>query len=121
MLDRFVATSFGSNVARNCATKFLADLPEATRLIVMFGMGTKQNYVHHARALLSEVRGSQMRVVNEVAYEDDRITVVHVEHFASQGDLIPQWLGEGKYQGHARAEYGKLARCAVNHALERLT
>ncbi|TPN39492.1 hypothetical protein FKO01_04130 [Mesorhizobium sp. B2-3-3] len=121
MLDKFVATSFGSNVARNCATKFLGNLSEATRMVIMFGMGTQQNYVRQACRLLSEVRGSPMRRANEIAYEDDRITVVHVEHFASQGDLIPQWLGEGQYKGHDRAEYGRLAARAVNHALERLT
>lgn len=51
------------------------------------------------------------REINEIAYEDDRITVVHVEHFASQGDLIPQWLGEG--------EYGRSALRAVTYAVER--
>jgi hypothetical protein len=40
--------------------------------------------------------------------------VVHVEHFASQGALIPNWLGE---RDHPRAEYGRLAREATDQAL----
>jgi hypothetical protein len=37
-----------------------------------------------------------------------------VEHFASQGHLIPDWLGE---TGDPRAEFGLLARKAVASAL----
>ncbi|WP_292147020.1 hypothetical protein [Mesorhizobium sp.] len=69
--------------------------------------------------MLSTVRGKTMREINAVAYEDDLITVVHVEHFASQGDLIPQWLGEGKYRDHPRSKFGKLARASVNRAIDR--
>ncbi|RWG87390.1 MAG: hypothetical protein E5X68_18265 [Mesorhizobium sp.] len=119
MLNRFVATPFGSEVARNCASRFLVNLPRATKLVVMFGMGSHQSYVREARTLLSTVRGKTMREINAVAYEDDLITVVHVEHFASQGDLIPQWLGEGKYRDHPRSKFGKLARASVNRAIDR--
>jgi hypothetical protein len=119
MLDKFVATPFGAEVAENCVSRFLVDLPKATRLVVMFGMGSGQRYVEGVRRLLSSARGNPMREINEVAYEDGRITVVHVEHFASQGRLIPQWLGEGEYRGHPRSEYGRLARHAVNYAIGR--
>lgn len=119
MLDRFVATPFGAEIARNCASRFLVNLPEATKLVVMFGMGSQQKYVRAARDLLSTVRGRSMRELNAVAYEDDLVTVVHVEHFASQGDLIPQWLGEGKYRDHPRSEFGRLARALVDHAIDR--
>jgi len=119
MLDKFVSTPFGVEVAENCVSKFLVDLPKATRLIVMFGMGSRQRYVEEVRRLLSSTRGNRMRQFNEVAYEDDRITVVHVEHFASQGRLIPQWLGEGEYRDHPRSEYCRLARQTVNYAIER--
>ncbi|WP_296745814.1 hypothetical protein [Mesorhizobium sp.] len=119
MLDRFVGMPFGAEIAGNCVSKHLVNLPKASKLIVMFGMGSNQNYVREARSLMSQARGNRMREISQVAYEDDHVTVVHVEHFASQGDLIPQWLGEGKHQDHPRSEFGRLARHAVNHAIER--
>lgn len=84
MLDKFVAASFGQEVARNCATAFLAELPARTKLVIMFGLGTKLNYVREARRLISSVRPGTWRTVNEVAYSDGKVMFVHVEHFASQ-------------------------------------
>ncbi|MCS5517465.1 hypothetical protein NWF32_29175 [Pseudomonas qingdaonensis] len=94
MLDKFIASPFGKSVASNCTTAFLRDLPQETRLIVMFGLGTGMNYVASAYALLRHARPGAWKMINAVAYTDGRITVVHVEHFAAQGALIPNWLGE---------------------------
>lgn len=52
--------------------------------------------------------------MNEVAYSDGDVTFVHVEHFASQGALIPNWLG---VNNHHRAALGRKAREAVQAAL----
>lgn len=93
MLDKFVATPFGREISSNCTTQFLQTLPAKTKLIVMFGMGSKLNYVREAFALYQSARGGTCRWINEVAYTDGKVTVVHVEHFASQGSLIPRWLG----------------------------
>lgn len=114
MLDKFVATPFGQEVAGNCAAAFLADLPPRTRLVILFGLGTKLNYVREARRLISSVRPGDWRDINEVAYTDGKVTFVHVEHFAAQGALIPNWLGE---TGNARSILGLRAREAVQHAL----
>lgn len=114
MLDGFVATQFGREVASNCALRFLANLPSTTRLVVLFGMGTEGNYIQQARALIQRVRPGRWRTVNDVAYADEKVTFVHVEHFASQGSLIPDWLGEN---GHPREQLGILAREAVTVAL----
>lgn len=110
MLDKFVATPFGREISSNCTTQFLKTLPTKTKLIVMFGMGSKLNYVRESFALYQKARGGIWRWINEVAYTDGKVTVVHVEHFASQGNLIPRWLGE---QAHERAQYGKMAAGAV--------
>ena len=115
MLDKFVATPFGQEVAGNCTTSFLATLPDSTKLVIMFGLGTKMNYVREARRLVSAARPGAWRTVNEVAYSDGRVTFVHVEHFASQGALIPNWLGENS---HDRSKLGTMAREAVRMALE---
>lgn len=114
MLDRFVADPFGAKVARSCATRFLRDLPLETKLVVMFGLGTRQRYVSEARRLIEAARPGCWRTVNEVAYTDGRVRVVHVEHFKAQGALIPNWLGEAR---NPRARLGVLARHAVADAL----
>jgi hypothetical protein len=114
MLDKFVATSFGREVAGRCSTRFLAELPPETRLVVLFGLGTGGNYIREARKLVQQARPGTWRTINEVAYTDGRVTFVHVEHFASQGALIPNWLGE---KPSDRARLGVMAREAVRQAL----
>lgn len=114
MIDEFMATSFGQQISTTCATRFLRDLPSETKLVVMFGLGAGGGYVTTARKVISKARSGVWRTVNEVAYTDGKITVVHVEHFASQGANIPNWLGENR---HARARLGVLAREAVSLAL----
>jgi hypothetical protein len=111
MLDKFVKTDFGQMVSQNCASKYLSNLPFRTKLVVMFGLCTKLNYVHQSFKLFEQVRGGNWRWINEVAYTDGLITIVHVEHFASQGSLIPNWLG---VNDDPRQKYGLMARDVVN-------
>jgi hypothetical protein len=122
MLDKFVATPFGREVAGNCASRFLGDLPAETKLVVLFGLGTKNNYVAEARKVIQRARPSKSwRTINEVAYADERVTFVHVEHFASQGRLIPDWCGEpDPKKGNAistRSRLGQFAYEAAQAAL----
>ena len=115
MLDKFVITDFGQKVAANCAQEYLKDLPAETKLIVMFGLGTKLNYVSEAYKLYQAARPGAWKQLNEVSYTDGKITVVHVEHFAAQGALIPNWLGENT--GHVRSRWGEMAQQSVETAL----
>lgn len=114
MLDKFVATSFGRIVTTNCGQRFLGDLPSSAKVILMFGLGTKMNYVRESRQIFNRVRPGAWRTINSCAYTDGSITVVHVEHFAAQGALIPNWLGE---KDHERSALGIEARAAVTSAL----
>jgi hypothetical protein len=121
ILDRFVATSFGREVASNCAGRFLAELPPETKLVVVFGLGTKQNFIREAQKLIQQARpNGAWRGVNEVAYTDGSVTFVHVEHFAAQGPLIPGWCGDpDPKKGGAispRARFGQLAYEAIETA-----
>lgn len=116
MLDGFVANDFGSKVVTLCARRFLSVLPERTRLIVMFGMGSKGNYVSACRKVFASVRPGSWSVFNPVTYFDDRIVVVHAEHFASQGALIPNWSSG---VDHDRGRFGLWARQGVEFALAR--
>ncbi|MGP3726377.1 hypothetical protein [Cereibacter sphaeroides] len=113
MIDRFMDSPFGSGIATRCATRFLGNLPAETRLVVMFGLGARQGYVSAARKVIEAARPGPWRRINDVAYGDGRVTVVHVEHFAAQGALIPQWLGE---RDHPRAALGLQARDSVRAA-----
>ena len=63
-----------------------------------------------ARSDRRKARCFRHSIPNRYVYTDGRITVVHVEHFKSQGALLPQWLGE---QEHPRARLGVLAKEAV--------
>lgn len=118
MLDKFVATDFGKEVAANCSIQFLKNLPLKTKLIIMFGTGKKLNYVGELFEFFKKTRGGTWQMLNDVAYTDGKVTVVHVEHFASRGALIPQWLGE---DNHRRGLNGVMAAAAVSHALHRTT
>lgn len=118
MLDKFVASSLGKEVANNCSEKFLSHLPAKTKLVVMFGFGTKLNYVQHSFNLYRNARGGNWSWLNEVAYTDGKIVVVHVEHFASQGALIPKWMG--KDDDH-RGQYGRMAQEAVKFANKQIS
>lgn len=112
MLDKFVATPFGDRITKNCCDEFLKEVKAP--LVVMFGLGTGLNYVRSCKKLFEAVLGGSWRSINEVAYTNGAINVVHVEHFASQGSLIPEWLGE---RGTDRHRYCTQARTAVKTAL----
>jgi hypothetical protein len=114
MLDKFVASDFGREVLANCSTKFLSDLPDQTKLIVMLGLGTARNYVTACRQALGKARPGPWRTINEVTYTDSKVVVVHTEHFASQGALLPNWLSGGS---HERGHLGRLAQAGVRLAL----
>ncbi len=114
MLDKFVRTSFGAEVAGRCAATFLGNLPQSTRIVVMLGMGARGNYVNEARKLFAAARPGKWEAINEVSYSDGEITVVHVEHFKSQGALIPNWLSGN---GHPRGKLGLAAKAAIFDAL----
>lgn len=45
ILDNFVATTFGQQITRHCGERFLRYLPPCTRLVLMFGMGSRLNCV----------------------------------------------------------------------------
>ncbi len=114
MLDRFLDSPFGRQVATTCDRRFLGQLPPSVRLVVMLGLGRKLNYVEACRMVWEEARPGAWHQVNDVAYADGAITVVHTEHFRVQGRHLPDWLG---HSDHPRARLGLLARAAVQAAL----
>lgn len=116
MLDHFTATTFGRSVALQCSTRFLSQLPSRTKLVLMLGMGAKGSYINACKALFSAARPGRWSSLNDVTYYDDSIVVVHSEHFASQGALLPNWLSGTL---HERGRLGLLAREGVAFAMDR--
>jgi len=114
MLDKFVATKFGLNIAEKCAVRFLGKLPKQTKLVILFGLGARRNYVKEAFKLFELACPNKWEWINDVAYHNGEIMVVHVEHFAAQGAHIPNWMGEND---HERSKLGDMARSAVQTAL----
>ena len=55
---------------------------------------------------------------NQVAYTDGSVVVVHVEHFAAQGALVPDWLGRDR---QAEATTGVLAKAGRRLRTEHTT
>ena len=116
MLDRFIARDFGKDVLAKCSSRFLSNLPSETKLIVMLGMGTGGNYITACRQAFAKCRAGPWRTINDVAYGDGHLVVVHTEHFASQGALLPNWLSG---DSHERGRLGLLARAGVKVGLSR--
>ncbi len=115
MLDKFVATDFGEKVSQECSSRFLGSLSPKTKLVIMFGMGTKQNYVRESYKLFQYARPSKWEwLIKDISYTDNKITVVHVEHFAIQGAHLSNWLGE---KPDKRNKLGHEAKLSVQHAL----
>ncbi|WP_222128175.1 hypothetical protein [Roseomonas gilardii] len=123
MLSSFLADSWGRQIVRNCTTRFLGSLPEATKLVVLFGFGKNGSYVNEAERVIQAVRGGDWRRLNEVAYTDGRVIFVHVEHFRSLVRLITDWLGEDRWDGSPpcpkRTRWRQQAAAAVQVAYPR--
>ena len=103
MLDKFASTPFGSGVTSRCAQQFLKDLPAETKLVVLYGLGSRLGYVDEAERVIRSVRGTfGWQRLNDVSYGDERVTFVHTEHFRAQGALLPNWLGATSPAGTAR-------------------
>lgn len=115
MLDKFIKTSFGQKIVNKCTENHLGNLPSKTKLVVMFGLGTKLNYVNECFKLYGKTITGKWKWLNEVTYSNGDITVVHVEHFQSQGAHISNWLG---INDHPRSVYGKMARSSVIKAIQ---
>ena len=83
----------------------------------MLGLGTSLGYVNACeRVLRSTLPGTGVGLTS-VPYGKPGLTVVHTEHFKSQGSLITDWQSGTK---HKRGRYGLAARRAVAAAFGRL-
>src|SRR5258708_21928443 len=72
MIDQFMAAPFGQKISTTCAGRFLLDLPQETKLIIMFGLGAGGAYVGTARKAIQAGRPGNWRTINDVAYPPNR-------------------------------------------------
>ena len=76
---------------RNCASKFLGDLPNRVKLIVM--LSNDAGYIDACFLTMKYLYPSVVRH-NQVSYGNDQTTWIHVIHpSGSSGRHIPTWLG----------------------------
>lgn len=93
ILQRFAKGDATKLVAEQCGKNYLANLPEATRLVVL--LGNEEKYINFCRELIDRVRGDA-KWVTPMAYDSKGVRFVHVIHAKAQGRLIPDWLaGQG--------------------------
>ncbi len=93
ILQKFAKGDATKLVAEQCAKNYLANLPEATRLVVL--LGNEEKYINFCRELIGKVRG-EANWVTPMAYDSKGVRFVHVIHAKAQGRLIPDWLaGQG--------------------------
>lgn len=95
----------------NCARRFLGDLPNRTRLVVLLGSGA--GYPESCMEIIKSVHPN-IRWINAVSYGNNQVTFVHVPHpVGSNNGQTYSWLKD------AGREAGKqeLAREAVRNAL----
>ena len=77
---------------RNCASKYLGDLPKRTKLIVM--LSNDDGYIDACYLVFKHLYPNIMRH-NQVSYGNDQVTWIHVIHpSGSSGRHIPAWLND---------------------------
>jgi hypothetical protein len=114
MLSGFVGSDFGKGIAENCVDEHLGHLPPSVKLVLLFGYGANMAYFKTLKSMLPRLKKGKWQSINEVAYTDGKVTYVHLEHFASQGNLIPEWMGA---KPGMRRRLGLAAKEAVHAAL----
>lgn len=78
-----------ARVVSTCAQRYLADLPDRLRLVIL--LGNEDKYIAGCRSLISRLHPG-VRPINAVAYGDGRVTWVHTIHAKAQGRHLPDWL-----------------------------
>jgi hypothetical protein len=63
---------------KNCSERFLKDLPDSLKLVVM--LGVQDQYINECRKLLAPLHQDAIAEVNTVAYRTTRVLWVHVPH-----------------------------------------
>jgi hypothetical protein len=55
---------------------FLGNLPVTTRLVLMFGLGAKGNYVRETRKLVEKARPGRWRALKEITHKEQTTTPI---------------------------------------------
>lgn len=84
------------DVLDNCARKFLANLPDSTKTILM--LGVSDAYIDGCYNLLATIY-PRLRRINNVAYGDDKRLFVHVTHPSPGNGHFSAWnTGNSKFE-----------------------
>ncbi|WP_130429955.1 hypothetical protein [Rivibacter subsaxonicus] len=99
ILQKFAKGDLTAQVAKNCVERFLRDLPDRTKLVVL--LGNEARYIEFCREQVGRARG-EARAVNAVSYDSMGVRFVHVIHAKAQGALVPDWLAGRNSQQEKR-------------------
>lgn len=77
-------------IINNCTHEFLISLPQSLKLIIM--LGVTDSYIRSCRNLMHQFHPDGFRMINEVAYANDKYVWVHVTHPSKGNGTIGAWL-----------------------------
>lgn len=84
------------DVLDSCARKFLANLPDCTKIILM--LGVSDAYIDGCYNLLATIYPG-LRKINDVAYGDDERLFVHITHPSPGNGHFSSWnTGNSKFE-----------------------
>jgi hypothetical protein len=85
-----------------CTGVFLTNLPESLKAVLV--LGVTDAYIKSVREKMRELRPVGFRVLNAVAYENDRVLWVHLTHPSRGNGTLNAWLtsGTNETSGHKR-------------------
>lgn len=89
ILSSTFKNKFAGQIAHNCIEKYLTDLPEKTKLIILLGNDDK--YMEYLEELLTKFYPDINRI-NQVAYKVKDKTFVHIAHPSGQNGHFGSWL-----------------------------
>ena len=91
---------FAGNIACNCVRKFLTDLPDSLKLVVL--LGNDSNYMEYLKELIGEFYPN-LQSINEVAYKTNNLFFVHITHPSPGNGHFFSWLNSQEgVQAHKR-------------------
>lgn len=78
------------HVIDECASAFLTNLPESLKVVLV--LGVTDSYVSSIRKKMQDLYPVGFRVINAVAYENERLLWVHLTHPSRGNGTLNAWL-----------------------------
>ena len=92
---RLIAKAFSEvgHVIDECADAFLTRLPDSLKAVLV--LGVTDSYIKSVREKMCDLYPSNFRIINAVAYENDRLLWIHLTHPSMGNGTLNRWLTGG--------------------------